>query len=62
MPGMATACVLNGRLYVIGGHDSNKLQVLEMTDENGLSWSAKPTCLLLVTVQQVSRMRARLWY
>ena len=37
----ATACVLNGRLYVIGGLDSNRLQVLEMTEENGLSWSCK---------------------
>ena len=37
----ATACVLNGRLYVIGGEGSNKLQVLEMTEENGLSWSRK---------------------
>ena len=37
----ATACVLNGRLYVIGGYSSNKLQVLEMTEENGLSWSCK---------------------
>ena len=38
---MATACVLNGRLYVMGGFNSNKLQVLEMTEENGLSWSCK---------------------
>ena len=37
----ATACVLNGRLYVMGGYESNKLQVLEMTEENGLSWSCK---------------------
>ena len=37
----ATACVLNGRLYVIGGCPSNMLQVLEMTEENGLSWSCK---------------------
>ena len=37
----ATACVLNGRLYVMGGFDSNRLQVLEMTEENGLSWSCK---------------------
>ena len=36
-----TACVLNGRLYVMGGHDSSKLQVLEMTEEHGLSWSCK---------------------
>ena len=33
--------MLNGRLYVMGGGDSNKLQVLEMTEENGLSWSCK---------------------
>ena len=39
--GGATACVLNGRLYVIGGYSSNKLQVLEMTEENELSWSCK---------------------
>ena len=38
---MATACVLNGRLHVMGGILSNKLQVLEMTEENGLSWSRK---------------------
>ena len=38
---MAIACVLNGRLYVMGGRGSNKLQVLEMTEENGLSWSCK---------------------
>ena len=38
---MATACVLNGRLYVIGGWNCNRLQVLEMTEENGLSWSRK---------------------
>ena len=37
----ATACVLNGRLYVMGGMGSNKLQVLEMTEENGFSWSCK---------------------
>ena len=38
---LATACVLNGRLCVIGGANSNRLQVLEMTEENGLSWSRK---------------------
>ena len=37
----ATACVLNGRLYVIGGRHNNKLQVLEMTAETGLYWSRK---------------------
>ena len=46
----ATACVLNGRLYVMGGagegaeghrHRYNKLQVLEMTEENGLAWTVK---------------------
>ena len=35
----APACVLNGRLYVIGGMYSNRLQVLAMTEEDGLSWS-----------------------
>ncbi len=38
---MATACVLNGRLYVTGGVGCNKLQVLEMSEENGFSWSVK---------------------
>ena len=38
---MATACALNGRLYVMGGFDSNRLQVLEMTEENGLAWTVK---------------------
>jgi N-acetylneuraminic acid mutarotase len=33
--------VLNGRLYVMGGYRSNKLQVLEMTEENGLAWTVK---------------------
>ena len=33
--------MLNGRLYVMGGRDSNKLQVLEMTEENGLAWTVK---------------------
>ena len=37
----ATACVLNGRLYVMGGHGCNKLQVLEMSEEHGFSWSVK---------------------
>ena len=37
----ATACVLNGRLYVIGGEGSNRLLVLEMTEENRTSWSCK---------------------
>ena len=27
----ATACVVNGRLYVMGGRDCNKLQVLDMS-------------------------------
>ena len=26
---------------MVGGQDSNRLQVLEMTEENGLSWSCK---------------------
>ena len=38
---VATACVLNGRLYVMGGINSNRLQVLEMTEENGLAWTVK---------------------
>ena len=37
----ATACVLNGRLYVMGGRNCNKLQVLEISEENGYSWSVK---------------------
>ena len=42
-----TACMLNGRLYVVGGEDyedeeaASKLQVLEMKGENGLAWSRK---------------------
>ena len=39
--GYATACVLNGRLYVMGGWGCNKLQVLEMSEENGFSWTVK---------------------
>ena len=38
---LATACVLNGRLHVMGGMGSNRLQVLEMTEENGLTWTVK---------------------
>ena len=38
---MATACVLNGRLYVMGGIFCNKLQVLEYSEENGFSWTVK---------------------
>ena len=38
---MPTACVLNGRLHVTGGWGSNKHQVLEMTEENGLAWTVK---------------------
>ena len=37
----AAACVLNGRLYVIGGIYNNKLQVLERTDENEFVWTVK---------------------
>ena len=38
----ATACVLNGRLYVMGGGDlHDKLQVLEMSEENEFSWRVK---------------------
>ena len=36
----ATACVLNGRFYVIGGEGILAMQVLEMT-ENGFSWTVK---------------------
>ena len=41
---MATACVLNGRLYVMGGFDCNKLQVLEMSEENEFTWTVAQTC------------------
>ena len=41
----ATACVLNGRLYVMGGFLCDKLQVLEMSEENEFSWTVK-ACLL----------------
>ena len=37
----ATACVANGRLHVMGGEYSNKHQVLEMTEQNGLAWTVK---------------------
>ena len=37
----ATACVLNGRLYVMGGIFCNKLQVLEMSEENEFTWTVK---------------------
>ena len=37
----ATACVLNGRLHVMGGHESNTHQVLQTTEENGLAWTVK---------------------
>ena len=43
----ATACVLNERLYVVGGNGSKKLQVLEMTEHGdgrggrSLLWSCK---------------------
>ena len=46
LPGMphaadeATGCVLNGRLYVIGGRGSRKLRVLELK-RSGPSWSCK---------------------
>ena len=38
---LSTACVLNGRLHVMGGLHSNRHQVLEMTEENGLAWTVK---------------------
>ena len=37
----ATACVLNGRLCVMGGVGCNTLQVLEMSEENEYSWTVK---------------------
>ena len=37
----ATACVLNGRLYGMGGISCNKLQVLEMSEGNVFTWSVK---------------------
>ena len=33
--------MLNGRLYVMGGLDCDKLQVLEMSEENEFTWSVK---------------------
>ena len=37
----STACVLNGRLHVMGGLLEDKLQVLEMSAENEFSWTIK---------------------
>ena len=40
----AKACVLNERFYVMGGiteTSQDKVQVLEMSDENGFSWTVK---------------------
>ena len=39
----ATACVLNGRLHVIGGsgYTQNIHQVLETTEQNGFAWTQK---------------------
>ena len=37
----ATACVLNGRLYVMGGRNCDKLQVLEMSEEREFAWTVK---------------------
>ena len=37
----ATARVLDGRFYVMGGEESDKVQVLEMTEENEFTWSVK---------------------
>ena len=36
----ATACVLNGRLYVMGGEDCDKPQA-RWSEENGFSWTVK---------------------
>ena len=33
--------MLNGRLYVMGGVGCNKLQVLEISEENEFSWTVK---------------------
>ena len=33
--------MLNGRLYVMGGFQCNKLQVLDMSEENEVSWTVK---------------------
>ena len=33
--------MLSGQLYVMGGWDSNKLQVLEMSEDNQFSWTVK---------------------
>ena len=33
--------MLNGRLYVMGGVECNKLQVLEMSEENEFTWTVK---------------------
>ena len=33
--------MLNGRLYVMGGDGCNKLQVLEMSEENEFTWTVK---------------------
>ena len=44
----ATACVLNGRLYVMGGDDSNRLQVLGMT------------CLLYTSPSPRDRQKSRM--
>ena len=35
------ACVLNGRLHVVGGVHCDKLQVLEMSEGNQFSWTVK---------------------
>ena len=37
----ACSVIIENEMWVMGGRNSNKLQVLEMTEENGLSWSCK---------------------
>ena len=37
----AAACALNGQLYVMGGYESNKVQVLESSEQNGFTWTVK---------------------
>ena len=57
----ATACVLNGRLYVMGGWGSNRLQVLEMTEENGLSWSRKANLPAMRFLAASAVHEGRIW-
>ena len=38
---LAMACVLNERLFVMGGYRKKSVLVLETTEKNGLSWTAR---------------------